>query len=68
MQPLDLTVNRSFKCKLKKRYITSIRATTGEEKTRERLNTLLDNVALAVAEVSEACVLNGWSKMAATQH
>jgi nicotinamidase-related amidase len=65
LQPLDLTVNRSFKTKLKHRYIDTIKQ--GEQVTKStsksRLTSLFDNVIEAVKDVSSECVKKGFEKM-----
>ena len=69
LQPLDLTVNRSFKCKLKNRYIEAIKQELGEQlvpgtsASRVRLSVLFDDVIGSAKEISHECIRNGFRKM-----
>jgi hypothetical protein len=59
LQPLDLTVNRSFKCKLKRNW----KPPDPSEKLRERLLRLINDVKIAANSISSDCVRNGFRKM-----
>jgi hypothetical protein len=70
LQPLDLTVNRSFKCKLKEYWSDAMRGYTGiinkskKESANKNNTRILSRAVLeATGSVSQECVLNGWSKM-----
>ena len=70
LQPLDLTVNRSFKSKLKQYYYKSMMDYTGKiDKSKKEaarginMKVLLSNAMDAARAVSEQCILNGWKSM-----
>ncbi len=70
LQPLDLTVNRSYKCRLKDGYARMMKNYTGViDKSRKQsaskinLIALTANVIQAAEAVTRECVTNGWRKM-----
>jgi hypothetical protein len=67
LQPLDLTVNRSFKAKLKGHYVDLLK-TMGEDVikvSRSRLNmdVLAKNILKTTMEITPDCIRNGWRVM-----
>ena len=66
LQPLDLTVNRSFKCRLRDGFAKSMLkydASTHKTVSKYNMRELVGNVVDAVNGVTRQCVLNGWRKM-----
>lgn len=67
LQPLDLTVNRSFKSRLRRGYAKSMREYTGKYArgtvSKVNMRQLSENVLRSANEVTRECVLNGWRKM-----
>ena len=70
LQPLDLTVNRSFKSKLKQHYHKSMKHYTGViDKTRKEsamkinMNVLCRDVVAAAKDITWECILNGWNSL-----
>ena len=68
LQPLDLTVNRSFKSKLKDGYALAMQDYTGlvekpDSVTRLNMRKLTENVINSVKGITKQCVENGWRKM-----
>ena len=68
LQPLDLTVNRSFKARLKRGYARAMRGyptTTARKEPKSKLNMryLVENVLQSAQGVTGDCVRNGWRRM-----
>jgi hypothetical protein len=70
LQPLDLTVNRSYKCRLKDGYARMMKSYTGlidkskkESANKINLVALTANVVQSATSVTRECVLRGWTKM-----
>jgi hypothetical protein len=65
LQPLDLTVNRSFKAKLKHGYSQDLHCFTGKEpnQSRVKMDLLVKNVKKARDLVSCSTILNGFKSM-----
>jgi hypothetical protein len=70
LQPLDLTVNRSFKARLKNGYSMMMRNYTGtidkckkESANKVNIKELMQNVSRSANSVTTQCVMNGWIKM-----
>jgi hypothetical protein len=70
LQPLDLTVNKSFKARLKNGYSRMMKLYSGvidkskkESANKINMKELLANVSESADNVTEQCVLNGWRKM-----
>lgn len=63
LQPLDLTVNRSYKSKLKQGYHEAMKRYTGRETANDRRCLLNENVKEARTKVSSQTVMNGWMLM-----
>ena len=61
LQPLDLTVNRSFKCKLKSMWKPAV--STERVSCQLRLQRLIGKVKDAVGRVSSECIKNGFRTM-----
>ena len=70
LQPLDLTVNRSFKARLKRGYATQMQHYTGiidkakkESANKINMAALMENVLHSTNAVTQQCIHNGWRKM-----
>ena len=70
LQPLDLTVNRSFKSKLKQHYHRSMKHYTGvidksrkESANKINMNVLCRDVIAAANDISRECIMNGWNSL-----
>ena len=70
LQPLDLTVNRSFKSKLKQHYYKSMKHYNGViDKTQKQsankinMEVLCRDVVAAAKDITRDCILNGWNSM-----
>ena len=67
LQPLDIAVNRSFKCNLKKLYIKELRsgqhAVPRGKMAKVRLGMIVKQVGEAASLVSRECISNGFRKM-----
>jgi hypothetical protein len=70
LQPLDLTVNRSYKCRLKDGYARMMKDYTGvidkskkESASKINMKELTKNIIQASEAVTCKCVMNGWEKM-----
>jgi hypothetical protein len=70
LQPLDLTVNRSFKSRLKNGYSRMMKQYSGvidkskkESANKINMKELLQNVRQSADNVTAQCVLNGWRRM-----
>ena len=68
LQPLDLTVNRSFKSKLKQHYYTSMKHYDGvidkaQKQSANKINmeVLCRDVVAAAKDITRDCILNGWN-------
>lgn len=65
LQPLDISVNKSFKSKLKKLYIQDLvkgKETNAKNKTRERMKKMITSVGKVCNEFDQQIVRNGFNK------
>ena len=70
LQPLDLTVNRSFKSTLKQHYHRSMKHYDGvinkarkESANKINMEVLCREVVAAAGEITKECIMNGWNSM-----
>jgi hypothetical protein len=70
LQPLDLTVNRRYKCMLKDGYAMMMKTYTGEiDKSRKQSASKINcidltaNLIQSAKAVTRECVIRGWRKM-----
>ena len=70
LQPLDLTVNRSFKSKLKQQYHRSMKNYAGiivkarkESANKVNMNVLCKDVIAADNDITRDCIMNGWNSL-----
>ena len=64
LQPLDVSVNRSLKCRLKDEYCKSIQSYGSKERhvsmAKEKMDMIIKNVNKAAYDIERKVILNGW--------
>ena len=67
LQPLDISVNRSLKCRLKDEYCKAIQSTVSKERhvsmAKEKMDMIIKNVKKAAYDIERKVILNGWRRM-----
>lgn len=60
---MDISVNRSFKSRLKDAYQLFINSSNGDSMTKIKMNKLVECMKNSASKVTRECVLNGWRSM-----